>query len=110
MQKKNIKMEFSPNKSSWLSEKLDEKSVLLIRNILVKQQQVKARIEEAGTTPNIDGYIELLDNEERIIGKVTIQVKHLTEPTKRGIASYQIPQSILAYRAHKRRGSYFYDM
>lgn len=96
MQKKNIQTEFLPNKSSWLSDKLDEESILLIRNILVKQQ-VKARIEEGGTTPNIDGYIELLDNEERIIGKLTVQVKHLPKLTNNVNVSYSIPQSLLAY-------------
>lgn len=96
MQKCDRRIEFLPKKSSWQSEKLDEESVLLIRNILIKQQ-VKTRIEEGGTTPNIDGYIELLDIENRIIGKLTVQVKHLTESVVGSNTYYDIPQSILAY-------------
>lgn len=96
MQKCDRQIEFLPKKSSWQSEKLDEESVLLIRNILIKQQ-VKTRIEEGGTTPNIDGYIELLDIENRIIGKLTVQVKHLTESVVGSNTYYDIPQSILAY-------------
>ena len=110
MQKCDRQIEFLPKKSSWQSEKLDEESVLLIRNILIKQQ-VKTRIEEGGTTPNIDGYIELLDIENRIIGKLTVQVKHLTESVVGSNTYYDIPQSILAYAERiKRRSCYFYDL
>lgn len=85
-----------PNKSTSPSDKLDEGCVILLRKLLYNRG-VKTRIEEGGTLPNIDGYLELLDEDDRIKCKLTVQIKHLTNPTKNGNTFYDIPQSIFGY-------------
>ena len=67
-----------PNKSTSPSQNLDKKSVRLVKDLLEDHHVEDSQLEEGGTLPNIDGYIELLDEEDRIEAKVTVQVKHLT--------------------------------
>ncbi|MCQ2077178.1 MAG: ATP-binding protein [Bacteroidaceae bacterium] len=93
---------FTPNKSSWTSNQLDKKSVLLLDNLFC-DKLISTHIETGGTMPNIDGTIELLNPDKTIKAKVTVQIKHLTNPLKEGLAYYDIPQSILGY-AHRIKG------
>jgi hypothetical protein len=86
---------FSPNKSAYESSKLDEKSSLCIGNILINQN-VKNDVWYNNNYPNIDGYIEILDDNGIITGKVTIQAKTMKEEFSRD-RKYPIPSYVLGY-------------
>ena len=85
--------DFKPNKSSNEAARLDKKAVHTIEYIFLDQEDVHTNIECGGNTPNIDGWIELLDTDNRINSKITVQIKHL--PT--GQRFYSIPQYICGY-------------
>ena len=85
--------DFKPNKSSNQAARLDKKAVHMIEEIFLDQEDVHTNLECGGNTPNIDGWIELLDPENRITSKITVQIKHL--PT--GQCFYSIPQYICGY-------------
>lgn len=86
-----------PNKSTSPSQNLDKKSVRLVKDLLEDHHVEDSQLEEGGTLANIDGYIELLDEEDRIEAKVTVQVKHLTNSPLGADAFYDIPQSLFGY-------------
>lgn len=85
--------DFKPNKSSNEAARLDKKAVHTIEDIFLDQEDVHTNLECGGNTPNIDGWIELLDTDNRINSKITVQIKHL--PT--GQCFYSIPQYICGY-------------
>ncbi len=59
----------------------DEEETLAIDTfkILVDHKQIKLDIKERDKYPNIDGYIEIVDEERRVIGKLEAQVKKLPD-------------------------------
>lgn len=85
--------DFKPNKSSNEAARLDKKAVHTIEDIFLDQEDVHTNLECGGNIPNIDGWIELLDTDNRITSKITVQIKHL--PT--GQCFYSIPQYICGY-------------
>lgn len=97
-------LNLQPNKSSWTSKRLDEKSVRLLRKILEDKRVDTSKVEEGGTEANIDGYISILDDNDTIVAKVTVQIKHYNNNaiSEKGIY-YDIPKSILAY-ANRMKG------
>ena len=99
---KNLNLQ--PNKSSWASKRLDEKSVRLLRKILEDKRVDTSNIEEGGTEANTDGYISILDVDDTIVAKVTVQIKHYNNNaiSEKGVC-YDIPTSLLAY-AHRMKG------
>ena len=56
----------------------EKRSVLFIENLLVDKANTDISTEDKKA--NIDGYIELLSSDKRIVGKITVQVK--TVPSK----------------------------
>lgn len=97
-------LNLKPNKSSWASKRLDEKSVRLLRKILEDKRVDTSNIEEGGTEANTDGYISILDVDDTIVAKVTVQIKHYNNNaiSEKGVC-YDIPTSLLAY-AHRMKG------
>ncbi|EKX94342.1 AAA family ATPase [Alloprevotella sp. oral taxon 473] len=97
-------LSLQPNKSSWASKRLDEKSVRLLRKILEDKRVDTSNIEEGGTEANTDGYISILDVDDTIVAKVTVQIKHYNNNaiSEKGVC-YDIPTSLLAY-AHRMKG------
>ena len=89
--------DLKPARSMSPSKQLDIDSIRVLKSILNGHHINDERLEEAGTMPNIDGYIELLDNDDCIEAKVSVQVKHLTYPEKNNSVFYDIPQEIIAY-------------
>jgi hypothetical protein len=86
---------FIPKISQTKNDFSEEQSVLCIKRIL-SGHNVVTNISERDKTPNIDGYIDLLDEYKRILGKITVQVK--TYPVSdKGKAKYKIPASLLGY-------------
>ncbi len=83
-------------KSTSKSDELDYGSVLLLQNLFFKNG-VKERLERGGNLPMIDGYLELLNNEEVMEAKITVQVKHLTYQPIGSDAYYDIPNEVFAY-------------
>ena len=72
----------------------EKRSVLFIENLLVDKANTDISTEDKKA--NIDGYIELLSSDKRIVGKITVQVK--TVPSKyEGKNSYPCPTSLFAY-------------
>lgn len=89
--------ELKPARSMSPNKQLDKDSIRVFKSILNGHHINDEQLQEAGTMPNIDGYIELLDNDNRIEAKVSVQVKHLTYPEKNKSVFYDIPQEIVAY-------------
>lgn len=83
-------------KSTSKSNELDGDSIHLLRNLFFKQR-VQERLELGGNLPMIDGYIELLDCDDFMEAKLTVQVKHLTYPPSNRGFFYDIPNSVFAY-------------
>ena len=73
----------------------EKKSVHFIERLL-EDYPVQDKIEKEDKQANIDGYIELLDENNRINGKITVQVKTVN---KRGEGKYTFPcpTSLFAY-------------
>lgn len=85
---------FEPNHSTSPNDRADEESVLSLRTLL-KGSATKCYISEGDKTANIDGHIELLQD-DRPCGDITVQVK--TYPRKyQDLGKYDIPTSLLGY-------------
>lgn len=89
--------DLKPAKAMSDSQQLDKDSVLMLRTMLNRHHINDSQLQEGGTQDNTDGYISLLDVEDRPEGKVCVQVKHLTHPPEGGKAFYDIPGSLIGY-------------
>ena len=72
----------------------EERSVLFIQTLLLGR--TKNNIDKGTTQSNIDGYIELLDSSNRINGKITVQVKTVSQKDV-GHNRFPCPTSLFAY-------------
>lgn len=70
--------ELIPNKNQSESSKLDRRSILLLKTMLSDNLVDCQQLQEGGTLSNIDGYLELLCEDNTSYGKIVVQVKHLT--------------------------------
>ena len=66
---------FKPKKVTNLNDRLDEDGVLCIRGLLKHTQAIAHKVESHDKTPNVDGSIELIDDEDCPVGELTIQAK-----------------------------------
>ena len=89
--------EFVPNKNATESSKIDQRSIRFIKDLLPDDDVDSRQLQEAGTLPNIDGYLDFLCEDGTAHERVMVQVKHLTYPPINGKAFYDIPKSIYAY-------------
>lgn len=95
-------MELQPNRNISESVLHDRRSINLLKSILPDNCVDCSQLQEGGTLPNIDGYLEILDENGIAREKITVQVKHLTYPEKNGKVFYDIPESVYAYaKIHK---------
>lgn len=95
-------MELQPNRNISESVLHDRRSINLLKSILPDNCVDFSQLQEGGTLPNIDGYLEILDENGIAREKITVQVKHLTYPEKNGKVFYDIPESVYAYaKIHK---------
>ena len=92
---------FKPKKITNPNDRLDEDGVLCIRGLLKHTQAIAHGIESHDKTPNIDGNIELVDDEERPIGELTIQAKTYKSKYK-GHNKADIPAYFVAYASRIR--------
>ena len=88
-------MDFIPNKSVTDNDIREEASVDFIRGLLAGYG-VKPQLAKGEKGANIDGYIELLDSENRINGKITAQVKTVP-PSLEGQFVFDCPTSLFGY-------------
>ena len=88
---------FVPNKNATESSKLDQRSIRFIKNLLPDDDVDSSQLQEGGTLPNIDGYLDFLCKDGTANERIIVQVKHLTYPAVDGDAYYDIPKSIYAY-------------
>lgn len=73
----------------------EKKSVLFIENLLVDAPvRTQLQIEDKGA--NIDGSIDLLDDDGRIVGKITVQVKTVNKSDENR-NRYSCPTSLFAH-------------
>ena len=92
---------FKPKKVTNLNDRLDEDGVLCIRGLLKHTQAIAHKVESHDKTPNVDGNIELIDDEDRPVGELTIQAK--TYKSKyQGQNKADIPAYFVAYASRMR--------
>lgn len=72
----------------------EKRSVLFIENLLVDKANTDISTEDKKA--NIDGYIDLLSSDKKIVGKITVQVKTVP-PKYQGKNSFPCPTSLFAY-------------
>lgn len=95
--------ELIPNVNVTESSKLDSRSIRFLKTFFPDDLVDCCQLQEGGTLPNIDGYLDILCPDGTAIEKVVVQVKHLTYPEENGNVFYDIPQSIYAY-AERHKG------
>jgi hypothetical protein len=88
-------MAYLPQKTYSESDKRERQSVNFI-NRLLDGTNAYSEIEYGDKRANIDGYIQLLDEDGRINGKLTVQVKTVS-PSLEGENKYPCPTSLFAY-------------
>ena len=87
---------FTPRQVTDPNDILDEKSVLFIRGLFLDTQAVAHKIEGHNNSPNTDGFIELIDDDKRPIGKLIVQAKTYKSKYK-GKNKTEIPAYFVAY-------------
>lgn len=88
-------MIFKPKVSLTDTDIREDESISFVENTL-KGHGIKTQISKGDKGANIDGFIELLDSENRLTGKVTVQVKTVP-PSKEGMFEFACPTSLFAY-------------
>lgn len=92
---------FKPKRVSNLNDRLDEDGVLCIRGLLKHTQAIAHKVESHDKTPNVDGSIELVDDEDRPVGELTVQAK--TYKSKYlGKNKADVPAYFVAYASRMR--------
>ena len=92
---------FKPKKITNPNDRLDEDGVLCIRGLLRHTKAIAHGVESHDKTPNIDGNIELIDDEDRPVGELTIQAK--TYKSKyQGQNKADVPAYFVAYASRMR--------
>lgn len=88
-------MVFTPKISLTDTDIREDESISFVESTL-KGHGVKTQISKGDKGANVDGFIELLDSENRLTGKVTVQVKTVS-PSKEGMFEFACPTSLFAY-------------
>ena len=92
---------FKPKRVTNLNDRLDEDGVLCIRGLLKHTQAIAHKVESHDKTPNVDGSIELVDDEDRPVGELTVQAK--TYKSKYlGQNKADVPAYFVAYASRMR--------
>jgi hypothetical protein len=71
----------------------DEVKAITIFKDSIDLKFVKANIQERSTTPNIDGFLELVDESGKPIGKLDVQIKKIPD----GKTSYPCESELVSY-------------
>ena len=92
---------FKPRRVTDSNDQKDEKSDLCIRGLLVDSQAIAHEIKCHDKSSNIDGYIQLVDDEKRPVGKLVVQAKTYKSKYK-GENKAEIPAYFVAYAMRMR--------
>ena len=92
---------FNPRKVTDPNDRLDEDANLCIRGLFKHTQAVAHKVECHDKYPNIDGYIELVDDKDYPVGKLIVQAKTYKSKYK-GKNKAEIPAYFVAYAMRMR--------
>ena len=92
---------FKPRKVTDPNDRLDEDGNWCIRGLFRHTQAIAHKVECHDKSANTDGYIELLDDEERPVGKLVVQAKTYKSKYK-GKNKAEIPAYFVAYAMRMR--------
>lgn len=87
---------FKPRKVTDSNDRLDEDGNLCIRGLFKHTQAIAHKVECHDKSANTDGYIELVDDEERPVGKLVVQAKTYKSEYK-GMNKAEMPAYFVAY-------------
>ncbi len=88
-------MSFNPRQTYSESDAREQQSIEFIRELL-KGAGAYSELKYGDKDANIDGYIQLLDDNRCIVGKLTVQVKTVS-PCNEGKYEFPCPTSLFAY-------------
>lgn len=91
-------MTFLPKISKTENDIKEEESILFLQNLFVRSN-IKTRLTINEKTPDIDGYLEVLDTDGRMTGKIAIQSKTVPEKYY-GKNKFACPTSLFGYATH----------
>lgn len=92
---------FKPRRVTDPNDTKDEKSYICIRGLLVDSQAIAHEIKCHDKSSNIDGFIQLVDDEKRPVGELTVQAK--TYKSKYlGQNKADVPAYFVAYASRMR--------
>lgn len=92
---------FNPKKITGPNDRHDEDANLCIRGLFKHTQAISHNVECHDKYPNIDGYIELVDDKDRPVGKLVVQAKTYKSKYK-GKNKAEIPAYFVAYAMRMR--------
>lgn len=92
---------FKPRKVTDPNDRRDEDGNWCIRGLFRHTQAIAHKVECHDKSANTDGYIELVDNEERPVGKLVVQAKTYKSKYK-GKNKAEIPAYFVAYAMRMR--------
>lgn len=92
---------FKPRRVTDPNDTKDEKSNICIRGLLVDSQAIAHEIKCHDKSSNIDGFIQLVDDEKRPVGKLVVQAKTYKSKYK-GKNKAEIPAYFVAYAMRMR--------
>lgn len=78
-----------PKPAGYPSTDAAEIEALNVLRMALDPVRVKADLKERDKHPNIDGYVELVDEDIKPVGKLEVQVRKIPE----GVTKYQCPTS-----------------
>ena len=88
--------QFTPRQVTTPNDIQDEKSNIFIRTLFVGTRAIAYEVKCHDKSPNTDGYIELVDEKNHPVGKLTIQAKSYKSKYK-GKDKAEIPAYYVAY-------------
>lgn len=87
---------FNPKQVTDSNDRLDEDANYCIRGLFRRTRAITHKVECHDKSANIDGYIELVDEKERPVGKIIVQAKSYKAENK-GLNKAPIPAYFVAY-------------
>lgn len=92
----NSETNFNSKRVTNPNDRLDEDGILCVRGLFKHTQAIAHKVESHDKSANTDGYIELVDDEDRPVGKLIVQAKTYKSKYK-GQKKAEIPAYFVAY-------------
>ena len=97
----NSETNFNSKRVTNPNDRLDEDGILCVRGLFKHTQAIAHKVESHDKSANTDGYIELVDDEDRPVGKLVVQAKTYKSKYK-GQNKAEIPAYFVAYAMRMR--------